>query len=1000
MDTILISTQAPPRRTRLREILGPHYEIVEHNLAGKKDRPIPAADVWILDEATFETTGARVGPEADGGDETTPPVLLLVPRSRLSDLDASWWEQIDDVVAVPLCARELQRRVQTLSRLSRATASKVDRRAEVSSKYEALFNADTMGILTLRAGEIIEANTRAGELLGCSPEGLLGRSFASLAPPKQPCGQSSVDKSRTIIGAARREGERRAEWRFDPPGCAPFWANLALHPVANGDRQDVQVLFWDVTDRKELVQELEKKRERLATAQRIARLGSWERDFESEELYWSDETYRIFGWDPGEAVTHARFMEAVHPEDRAALREQQQQLFREGTLIDIEYRIVRPDGELRILHERGEAQFAADGTLLRADGTVLDVTERKKREETLRQQRNLLEQTQRIAGAWEVDRRTGEASWSEEVYRILELPTDEDVDLDAGLSFYLPGARRELREALRQCIQAEEPFDLELPIDTATGTRRWVRTVGAPSEKADGAVVKIAGAFQDITDRKQAQDALAERESRLRGLANSIPGVVFQFYALPDGTYGNHFISEHAETVLGIPPDPEYFFERCLEQIPEGHRERFRTSIDEAVAAGEPWRTEVPFEKPSGERIWILGTSTPQQRGEQLVFNGVLLDITDRKKSRQKLERYSEYTERLLNASDDLFFVTDVEGHLQRWNERVAAVTGFSDSELRGADVRSFVPEDQRDQASAKIVEVFDTGGAQMEMPLRRKDGTTIPYEFKANCVQHPDGDDRLIGIGRDVTERKQYEETLLRAKQEAEEAARLKTAMLANMSHEIRTPLTSILGFTEVLDEKLDGEMETIATTVHRSAQRLLKTLDSVLKLSKLEAGVYELERTPISLTQAVRETVEMFEPEARKADLTLETDLPSSALEGYWNEGALNRIVENLLENAIKFTPAGGQVTVRVRSQGTQAVLEVEDTGVGIRDDVRSEIFDAFKQESEGLDREYEGSGLGLSIVEKLTDALGGDISVESEKGVGTCFTVVLTNRHASEG
>lgn len=173
------------------------------------------------------------------------------------------------------------------------------------------------------------------------------------------------------------------------------------------------------------------------------------------------------------------------------------------------------------------------------------------------------------------------------------------------------------------------------------------------------------------------------------------------------------------------------------------------------------------------------------------------------------------------------------------------------------------------------------------------------------------------------------------------------------------------------------------------------MKTLDSVLELSKLEAGVYQLKRESVRLDEVVKTTVELFRQEARKKGLALETDLPEKPTEDFWNEGVLNRILENLLENAIKFTPEGGEVVVRVRANSETAFLEVEDTGVGISATVRSKIFKAFKQESQGLAREYEGSGLGLSIVERLTDALGGEIHVESEKGTGTCFTVALPRR-----
>jgi signal transduction histidine kinase len=212
---------------------------------------------------------------------------------------------------------------------------------------------------------------------------------------------------------------------------------------------------------------------------------------------------------------------------------------------------------------------------------------------------------------------------------------------------------------------------------------------------------------------------------------------------------------------------------------------------------------------------------------------------------------------------------------------------------------------------------------------------------------------------------------------------------MLANMNHEIRTPLTSVTGFADIMQDELDGRMGEFAGRIHKSGERLMRTLDSVLQLSKLEAGISEIDREEVDLNDLTQETAELLRPTAQEKGIALDTRLPDGPVRGMWNEGALNRIAENLIENAIKFTPSGGTVTIRVREEQAAAVLEVEDTGVGIAESAQAEIFEAFQQESEGLGREFEGSGLGLSIVKRLVEAHAGTIAVESEKGVGSRFT-----------
>ncbi|HKL87355.1 MAG TPA: PAS domain S-box protein, partial [Salinibacter sp.] len=144
------------------------------------------------------------------------------------------------------------------------------------------------------------------------------------------------------------------------------------------------------------------------------------------------------------------------------------------------------------------------------------------------------------------------------------------------------------------------------------------------------------------------RERLQDQESRLRGLANSIPGVVFQFYAHYDGTRGTYFVSEHAEEVLGIAATPERFYERVMEGIPTPYREDAIASIEEAIANRAPWRYEIPYETPSGERIWLLGASAPQEKGDEIVYNGVLLDVTERKEAKEELQKTKNWYQTLV----------------------------------------------------------------------------------------------------------------------------------------------------------------------------------------------------------------------------------------------------------------------------------------------------------------------------------------------------------------
>lgn len=207
-------------------------------------------------------------------------------------------------------------------------------------------------------------------------------------------------------------------------------------------------------------------------------------------------------------------------------------------------------------------------------------------------------------------------------------------------------------------------------------------------------------------------------------------------------------------------------------------------------------------------------------------------------------------------------------------------------------------------------------------------------------------------------------------------------------MSHEIRTPLTSIIGFADLLHEQITGRLDRFVEMISRSGRRLVNTVDTVLKLSRLQAEGEELDQEPVQIASVVEETGRMLQHDAEEKSITFR--VRAEKIDGKVNEFSTRHITENLIQNAIKFTPEGGQVEVRTYEENGEAVLEVEDTGIGMSEDSVSEVFEAFRQESEGKERDYEGTGLGLALVEELTDMEGGTIEVDTEKGVGSRFTV----------
>ena len=229
----------------------------------------------------------------------------------------------------------------------------------------------------------------------------------------------------------------------------------------------------------------------------------------------------------------------------------------------------------------------------------------------------------------------------------------------------------------------------------------------------------------------------------------------------------------------------------------------------------------------------------------------------------------------------------------------------------------------------------------------------------------------------------------LVAAKEEAEEMVRLKSTFLTNMSHEIRTPLTGIIGYAQILAGEVAASQAEFVEVIEQSGMRLMDTLNSILDLSQLEAGGLELEVAEIDLASEIEEVTRLLLPLAREKNLRLRTTIRTPNVRARLDQISLNRLLNNLIRNAIKFTEKG-EVVVCLETDEHRIYIHVQDTGVGISPAFIPYLFDEFRQESQGLTRSYEGNGLGLAITKRLIELMGGEITVESEKEQGSRFTV----------
>src|SRR6202140_2872335 len=410
---------------------------------------------------------------------------------------------------------------------------------------------------------------------------------------------------------------------------------------------------------------------------------------------------------------------------------------------------------------------------------------------------------------------------------------------------------------------------------------------------------------------------------------------------------------------------------------------------------------ELTYIRKDGSRFPAVVSVTALRDAQDAII-GYLLIGTDntarqqveeeRKKLDQRLRDQHFYTRSLIESNIDAIMTTHPRGIVTDVNKQMEALTGSTRDELIGAPFKNYFTDPNL--AESAISRVLTEGKVtNYELTARARDGklTVVSY----NATTFHDRDRILQGVfaaARDLTERKQYEESLREATHRAETANRAKSEFLANMSHEIRTPMNAVIGLSYLLGQTaLNEQQSTFLAKVKLASKSLLVVLNNVLDLSKIEAGELIVERAAFSLRSLLKELTDVMAVQADAGGIAFEIDgldtLPAG-LEG--DATRLNQILTNLLSNAIKFTERGG-VTLRVRrlpatsERGTLCFV-VQDTGIGIVSEVQERLFAPFAQADASITRRFGGTGLGLSIVKRLVDLMGGKLNLRSTPGVGS--------------
>jgi PAS domain S-box-containing protein len=536
--------------------------------------------------------------------------------------------------------------------------------------------------------------------------------------------------------------------------------------------------------------------------------------------------------------------------------------------------------------------------------------------------------------------------------------------------------------------KAGEIHGVEFLMRRKDGTRVLVSFEGRIGLDEEGNFQQTHCILHDITERRATEERLRHSNEILGHIMDCFPADVF-VSALE--TNEILFVNKRMRERFGQSLEGR----ACWEVFRNESRPCGECPTNKLLREGGPeictWENVNPV---TGRRLLNLDTLIQWIDGRRAKLQ-VATDITDLRHTQQALAAAEQRYQRLFETAVVGVFRSTPEGRFLSANPALATILGYDSAhELiqNVTDIGSQLYLDPEQRRKFSSLAILEKEIAEQETRMRRKDGRVIwVSEAMRAAKEPPDGQIVFEGFITDITERRNMYQRLAQAKERAEQASRSKSEFLANMSHEIRTPLNGVLGMLQLIQATpLDGEQAEMVDVALGSGRSLLALLNDILNLSQVEAGRLILREEDFDVREVIAMVVESLRPQTESKGLSLSSDVDDSVpCQVRADMGRLRQVLFNLVGNAIKFTDAG---FIRVRASlkqdngGQQLHVEVEDTGIGIPKDQLENIFESFTQVDGSHTRRYQGAGLGLSIVRRLVRLMGGEVSMESELGMGT--------------
>jgi len=746
-------------------------------------------------------------------------------------------------------------------------------------------------------------------------------------------------------------------------------------------------------------------------------IGIWELDHTENKLTWDQRMFRIYGVDPDDfRGTIKDWTDRLHPDDLDRIMSGKL-----GHAHESEYRIVRPNGEVRNIFYRLYVEEDENDRLLCTYGLNQDITDRRKLETTLKDTQSRLQTTVQdfpgftLRTKISIDREAPTVlDISSNCEDVLEVPAESFVSGQYNIiDFIHPEDLARIERWRHKKMTDFASTTNEFRIVTLSGVEKWLRVSAHPVKSTNDGYRIWDSTVNDITSQKAAEIALTNSENKYRALVEDTVDTIWKTDIDGNITY----LSPQFKSLSGF--DPQDWIGKSAFNLchPDDHESltQFRQSISEDEQA---LNQEYRHLRHDGTYVWVMNSakSIYDDNGRVSGKQGTIRDISDRKAIEIALKDSQTRFHRVNENVPGMIFryvrTADKSHYFDYANSNCLDLYEVSPEDvLANADLlfKQVHPDDIK-----RITTAGDESSANLT-PFNEEFRLVLPVQGLRWChvISKPScneaGDTIWDGVAVDITDRKHAEYKLQNTNRQLANATRLKDEFLANMSHELRTPLSAILGMNEGLRKGLFGAVseEQIDSfkVIQESGVHLLELINEVLDLAKIESGSMQLNFASIDIKHLCKSSLQFVTPQANQKNIELLVNVPFNLPDLRADEKRLRQILVNLLNNAVKFTDDNGTVTLTidrpdpVESNSDERIrFSVTDTGIGVEAQKLKDLFEPFVQVETVLNRDHGGTGLGLSLVKQFSKLHGGSVGATSEPGVGSCFYVDLPLRQES--